>query len=233
MFFVYTASSAHAQLFQCRPSENDAYGPVFPNIPDTYFNSAEAANSLTGPIPDLTALVFSIVYVFVVPQVGPNRDCSGNVMAIEYCYRTSRTIGNGQKTVFEFLLLTRNTPISVIHGQSFTVDSRFPVRDNPATATCTNIAGTIEKVCCSTTDLSEANQHEAPTTAYTIGIAVTNANILPLAFSFSSTAFNFNQYQIPLSNVHLGGSITVNQLTGRSLALLRFNLGENTASKGG
>ena len=228
MYFVYyAASSVHAQLFQCQPSVVAGYGQVFPNIPDMYFNpaSTEAANSLTGKIPNLTALVANLAYVFIIPAVGASRNCSGDVVAFEYCYRTSRTIGNGQRTVFEFLRLTRNPPVSSTLPQTFTVDSRFQVRDNPGTATCTDIAGTTNQVCCSVSDLSEVDRHEAPTTAHTIGIAVSNSAILPLAISNSRTAFNFNRYESALSRVQVGGSFTQSPLTGRSIALLRFYLG--------
>ena len=221
VLFVCTASSAHAQLFQCQPSENDAYGQVFPNIPDMYFNPAEAANSLTGTIPALTALGANMAYVFIIPALGSDRNCSGGVVAFEYCcYRTSRTIGSGQRTVFEFLRLTRNPPVSSTQLQTFTVDSLFPVRDNPSTATCTDIAGTTDQVCCSVSDLNTANQHEAPTAAYTIGIAVSNSAILPLAISNSQTAFIFNRYQTALSTAQVGDSFTQSSLPGRSIALL-------------
>ena len=225
VLFVCTASSAHAQLFQCQPSEDDAYGQVFPNIPDMYFNPAQAANSLTGTIPALTALGANMAYVFIIPAVGSNRNCSGDVVAFEYCYRTSRTIGSGQRTVFEFLRLTRNPPVSSTQLQTFTVDSRFSVRDNPSTATCTDIAGTTDQVCCSVSDLNRANQHEALTIAYIIGIAVSNGAILSLAISNSQPAFNFNRYETPLSTVQEGGSFTQSPLPGRSIALLRFYLG--------
>ena len=227
-YFVYAASSAHAQLFQCRPSENDAYGQVFPNIPDMYFNPAQAANSLTGTIPALTALGANMAYVFIIPAVGSNRNCSSGVVAFEYCYRTSRTIGSGQRTVFEFLHLTRNPPVSSTLPQTFTVDSRFQVRDNPSMATCTDIAGTTDQVCCSVSDLSAANQHEAPTTEYTIGIAISNSAILALAISNSQTAFNISRYETALSTVQVGGSFIQSPLTGRSIALLRFYLGMYT-----
>ena len=221
VLFVCTASFAHAQLFQCQPSENNAYGQVFPNIPDMYFNPAEAANSLTGPTPDLMALGVNLAYIFIIPAVGANRNCSGDVVAFEYCYRTSRTIGSGQRTVFDFLLLTRNS-------QTFTVNSKFPVRDDPGMAACMTIddhLGLTDQVCCSVSDLNGGNQHEAPTAEYTIGIAVSNPAILPLAISNSQTAFNINRYETALSTVQVGGSITTFPLSGRSIALLRFYLG--------
>ena len=218
---MYAASSAHAQLFQCQPSESNAYGQVFPNIPDMYFNPAQAANSVTGTIPDLTALGANLAYVFTIPGMGANRNCSGGVVAFEYCYRTSRTIGSGQKTVFEFLLLTRNS-------QTFTLNSKFPVRDDPGMAACMNIdqPGSTDQVCCSVSDLNIPNQHEAPTAEYIIGIAVSNSAILPLAISNSQTAFNINRYETALSTVQVGGSFTASPLPGRSIALLRFYLGK-------
>ena len=227
VLFVYAASSAHAQLFQCQPSEDDVYGQVFPNIPDMYFDSAQAADSLTGPTPDLTALVSNIAYIFTVPLMGANRNCSGNVVAFEYCYQSESMRAAGSRPVFEFLRLTRNSPIS--QSQSFTVDSRFPVRDS--TVTCVDIAGTTDQVCCSVSDLSEQNQHEAPTTAYTVGVEVNNANIRPLALADRLTQFHISQYQIALANNQLPSTFIGSVLTGRSIPQLRFYLGKHTVSE--
>ena len=215
--FVFTfllcaaSSTSQAQLFQCQPSgENEQ---VFPNIPDMSFDPAEAANSVTGGGSSLTPLQPNMAYIFTIPGVGDDRNCSGNVVSFEYCYRTLRSIGNGQRTAFDFLRLTRS-------GSLLRIDSRFPVRDNAKGDSCMDI-DTNNKVCCTRSDV---DMHDVLTTEYTIGIAVSNSDVRPLAFSNSLTEYNVDQYQTAQTNVQEGDEITATPLTSASIPLLRFYL---------
>ena len=205
------SSTSQAQLFQCQPSGDNEQ--VFPNIPDVLFDSTEAANSVTGEGSSLTPLQPNVAYIFTIPGVGDDRNCSGNVIAFEYCYQLGMTMGNRPK--FEFLQLTRGS-----QPQIFTVDSIFGVRDEPI---CADIEGSSsQQVCCT----RSTNQHEAPTTEYTIGIGVSNDGVRPLAFSDSLTEYNSNQIYQTTNNFQQGDEITANLLTGASIPLLRFYLGK-------
>ena len=92
--------SASAALFQCQHSTFQD-GQVFtPNIPDLYFNHTYAADMedlLMRPRNGLT-------YFFTIPPESAERNCSGTVVAIQYCYRSVRILLTVHKMCSIFIL---------------------------------------------------------------------------------------------------------------------------------
>ena len=63
-------------------------------------------------------------YFFTIPPESAERNCSGTVVAIQYCYRVHQNLINSAQDVFSFHSVTRD-------GFVFTVTSSFTVRTTP------------------------------------------------------------------------------------------------------
>ena len=209
---ICAAHSCHAQQALCQSSSQDPEEVYTPNIPDFYFTSANAAAFSSI---NLTETVTGTTYVFTIPAVGPERNCSGTVTSLQFCYHVDSANG-GARTIFDFLVLGRNS-------NTFTVIDKFPVRTNPR--------GCVSNYCCTSDDLSGSNEFESPMTEFSIGLVVSNDAARPVAFRSSATEYNIPQYQsaLGLSGPQDGGTFTLGAqdlVDGNSLFLLRFFLGK-------
>ena len=147
--------------------------------------------------------------------MGPERNCSGTVISLQFCYHIDST-GGGARDIFDFLVLRRNS-------NTFTVIDKFSVRANPRNC--------VNNYCCTSDALSGSNVFEAPLTQFNIGLVVSNVNARPLIFLPSATEYNIPQYQstLGLSGPQNGATFTLGEqelVNGNSLILLRFFLGK-------
>ena len=222
--FIDPGCTQTSSLFQCQPS-TDQSGLVYtPNIPDFYFNDVNAANFRSGGAANLTTSSNGVTYIFTIPAESAERNCTGNVVAIQYCYETrSSQIGSNEINGFNFLHMNRN-------GLVFTVTGSFTEQTTPQESICTIPMGMIQQVCCDTATLDMMNQFQLPTTSYTFAVMIINNDARPLAFTASATEYRHEQLQTVLgsSAPQPGNIITPGQIavvTDQSLLLLRFILG--------
>ena len=211
-------------LFQCQPSTDQSGRFYTPNIPDFYFNDVNAANFRSGGGANLTTSSIGVTYIFTIPAESSERNCTGNIVAIQYCYETRNVqIGSNEINVFNFLHMNRS-------GLVFTVTGSFTERTSPRDRFCTSPMGMIQQVCCDTATLDMMDQFQLPTTSYTLAVMIINNDALPLAFVPSATEYRHEQLLAVLgsSAPQPGNIITLGPndvVTGQSLLLLRFILG--------
>ena len=195
MFFLsvdicYAQNTTESSLFQCQPT-TDQSGQVFtPNIPDSYFNHANAlALTQQG---NLTTLLGGrargTVFVFTIP---PEATCSGTVMAFEFCYQTSDQEIDKSRDFFRFVSLTRNE-------LQFTVIDFDPIRirANAQTAICSVLVedgDNSQYICCETQTLQADEQFQTPS-SFGVVLGQTDESLF-LTFSGVNTEFQFPHFQ--------------------------------------
>ena len=210
----------HFEPFQCQSSSGESGLVYTPNIPDFYFNHVNAANFRTGGGANLMDTVNGVTYFFTVPAESASRNCSGDVVSIQYCYRARDSDRNRVRTVFNLLAVNRS-------GLQFTTILSIAIQTTPQDSICTNRRGMIQQICCDTTPLSG---FQIPSSEYTFGTVITNANVRPLAFANSVMEYRVEQYTASLGSAgpQPGSTVTLTEgdlLTDRSLLLIRFFVG--------
>ncbi len=175
-------------LFLCQPTSEINGTPVFtPNISDSYFNT-----SIVEQLRRSGGLDESIdrIYVFSVPDESEQRrNCSGSVVAIEYCYRVhNRTaLQENEQDVFMFhsLIATGNG------SRLFTVNGSYMVKTTPS-RNCTE----NRLFCCDRTTLNA----QFPSSSYAFGVKIVRSGVRQLRFTetsnfiFQNCRFTFPQY---------------------------------------
>ena len=199
------AHSCHAQQALCQRSSQDSGEVYTPNIPDFYFTPANAADFLTS---SLTETVHGTAYIFTIPAVGPERNCSGMVTSLQFCYRTNRS---GTMNIFDFLVLRNDST-------TLTVVDRIPVRTNPK--------GCVTNICCTGEDLPRNHNFIVPITEINIGVVVSYTNARPLVFRPTATEYNVPQYILSTAPGITFTPSPQEFVTDNSLILLRFFLGK-------
>ena len=196
-----------------------------PNIPDFYFSDVNGTDFRSSGGANLTTSRNGVTYIFTIPAESAERNCTGNVVAMQYCYEARNgQIGSNEIYVFNFLHMNRS-------GLVFTVTGSFTEQTSPQDSFCTNPTGSVLPICCETATLDMMDQFQLPTTSYTFAVMIINNDARPLAFVPSATEYRHEQLQ-----AHLGISapppgnniITLGQNTVRtdeSLLLLRFIIG--------
>ena len=168
----------------------------------------------------LTQLSDGVTYFFTIPPESAERNCSGTVVTIQYCYRVRWNIINSTQDVFSFHSVTRD-------GFNFTVTSSFTVRTTPhQESECAQ----VEKfyLCCDTTTLSADNQLSISPESYTFGVTIVNSDVTPYAFR-DDPEFVVEQFQVSLgATVSAGTSYPLTETAEISggLLLLRFLIGK-------
>lgn len=209
---AFKASQQESSLYQCLPNSNVPGQSWIPNIPSQYFTNRSSL--ISG---NLETARYAFTYVFEVPALESGRNCTGNVSAIQVCYRPPSDQNTGTRELMTFLVLDRQ-------GTSAAVTKSFPVMVNPQTAACSSILIS----CCEVVPLQIGNQFELSSGGFTYGMIITQQNIQPILFASSVTEYNVNQYQIA---VGLAPPLSVDLqptglVSGSSLMVLRFTLGK-------
>ena len=210
--------SASAALFQCQHSTHQDGLQVFiPNIPDLYFDHVNTA-AMRSSLIQTTA---TVTYFFTIPPESADRNCSGTVAAIQYCYQVHRNRINSAEDVFSFHSVTRD-------GFVFTVTSSFTVRTTPhQEGECTQVSSSDLYLCCDTTTLSD-NQLRISPERYTFGVTINSAQVTPFAFRHDAE-FVVEQFQAALGLTLQNTPYTFGPSTmvTRGLLLMRFLIGKN------
>jgi len=143
-----------------------------PNITDFYFDATNAASFRNSLIP----VVAGITTIFTVPpESSMQRNCSGTLVAVQYCYQISSSAFNQTNDIFNFLSLTN------VSEYNFTVTRKLTVRSRPETNVCSDLLGS-DRICCDTTTVNPTLQF--PSSSYTFGIISLNGLLAfnPLLF---------------------------------------------------
>ena len=208
-----------SSVFQCQFSSQPSGFFYTPNIPDSYFNDENYI--MTNEVAEL---VNGITHIFTLPSESVQRNCSGRVESIQYCYQARDSDRNERQNVFNFLSLIQEP---VQNGVQFTVNSSITIQTTPEDSICSDPPGGIEQICCDTTFLSPTNQFQIPPSTYTFGVEIINNNVKPLAFANTVTKYRVEQYLASISSLPSGFMFTLTENTqvNRSLLLLRFSIG--------
>ena len=182
--------SASAALFQCQHSTHQD-GQVFtPNIPDLYFDPASFTDSMKNSVSKSSDRV---TYIFTIPPESAERNCSGTVVAIQYCYRVHRDLINSTQDVFSFHSMTRDK-------LAFTVTSSFTVTTTPhQKSECKKISGK-HYLCYDTATLSA----DISPDNYTFGVTIVNKDVMP--YVLEEDRFEVEQFQAALGTAILNGT---------------------------
>ena len=150
-----------------------------------------------------------IDHIFTVPALSSgNRNCSGNVLAIQYCY----TAVNGSmietnQSVFKLYYLT-------VENRKYFINSSFLV----TTTSSRNCSSTY---CCDSTTFS--NQLHFPESNFTLGVKWIIGGYFRLASFTLFSEFNAEQYL--LTDIEGSHTLPAVSLSHQPLLLLRFLLG--------
>ena len=213
-------------MFQCQFSSEPSGFLYTPNIPDSYFNDENYRNNEIHDYDDniVTGSQNGFTYIITFPSESVQRNCSGRVVSIQYCYQARNSDIDKKRHVFNLLSLVQEP---VQNGVQFTVNSRITIQTTPEDSICSDPPGGIQQICCDTTFLSSTDQFQIPPSTYTFGVMIINNNVKPLAFANTVTEYRVEQYQGALGNLPPGSmfTLTENSQVNRSLLLLRFLIG--------
>ena len=205
-------------MFQCQFSSQPSGFLYTPNIPDSYFN--DESYMMTNEVAEL---VNGVIHIFTLPSESVQRNCSGRVESIQYCYQARDSDIGQTREAFNFLSLVQE---SVQEGVQFTVNSSITIQTTPKDSIC---SGSIQQICCDTTFLSSTDQFQIPPSTYTFGVGnIIHNSVKPLAFTNLVTEYRVEQYKASLSSLLPSGFmfiLTNNTQVNDSLLLLRFSLG--------
>ena len=211
-----------SSLYQCQPSSQSSDQVFIPNIPDFYFDDANAATFRGDGVNNLTVTGRrGTTFVFTVPAVSPERNCSGAVMSIQYCHQARASDIGQTRNIFDLITLRRN-------GLNFTVLTRDDVRYTLQSSMCSDPPGDVQRVCYTTQTFSI----QLPASSFSYGVVNNANNLRLLTFSNSVTDFDVERFSIrqhgdagPMPGDTLLPGCNFAQRLDRSLFLLRFFLG--------
>lgn len=213
-------AQTNSSVFQCQPSSNQGGRVYTPNIPDLYFNNINAADFRNGFGSNLTVASRGVTYIYTIPAKSIGRNCSGNIVAINFCYQ-ARPWNVGDNTIVFNL-----DRVLTADGYDFTVSTRLTVHTIPQDNICT-AADIFHIICCDTFTLGTTQQMGLPSSNYTIAVTVGNNEVRPLVFEAGISQYRYDQLQVPYGN-SLPDSFSLdegNVLTDQSLLLIRFFIG--------
>ena len=208
-------------MFQCQFFSEPSGFLYTPNIPDSYFNDENYRRNQIHDYDNntVTGSRDGVTYVFTLPSESVQRNCSGRVESIQYCYQARNNDRDERQNVFNFLSLVQEP---VQGGVQFTVNSSITIQTTPEDSICSDPPGGIQQICCDTTFLNATDQFQIPPSTYTFGVVIINNTVKPLAFANTVTEYCVEQYQSALGSSFSLFTLTENTQVNRSLLLLRF-----------
>ena len=122
---------------------------ITPNIPNFYFNHENAA-SYVGV--NLTKQGGKERTTFVYTTPTDPQSCSGTVVGLQYCYQARDDDIGRNRSIFEFLRLSRNE-------LQFTINARIIVRATPKGNICSvHPTNNGQRICCEETTFAISDQ---------------------------------------------------------------------------
>ena len=216
-------SCGEGSPFLCQISSEISGAVYTPNIPNFYFDDTIAA-ALSNINLTTTSSSRGTTFIFTIPAVSAEHNCSGPVVALQFCYRARQSHVGQERNVFDLITLYRD-------GPTLTVADRFSVLATPQEDTCTILPGSSLIICCATQNM--LNHHQF-LVSYNTTFGVVNTadrNIRILTFINSVTEFDVEQLQVRKHHIGLEPGDTVSPGNGidyqnHPLLLLRFHISE-------
>ena len=173
------AGLVSSAIFQCQTSESSGQQVFTSRILDHYFNNTTAASMFNK---SLIVTVNRRAYIYTIPPESAQRDCSGNVTAVEYCYRAIRIDLNQTKDVFYILSLTPSTLEN--NRIQFTVNRRIKINSTASDSICTSIPDhPWHLVCCENKSL----EYQFPSSNFTLNFGIVARKDFRLLISTNTT----------------------------------------------
>ena len=200
-----------SQLFQCQSSTNQS-GQIFtPNIPDLYFDASTIwsnRDNFTQDVPET-----GLTHIYTIPTDSEGHNCSGTAVAIQYCFETNFT--NVMRSSFDFLILDQEEL-----QLEFTVSRRIQL--GPSIINLCSTVSTDVLTCCTTEDLSSAEQFQISSSPFTFGILPRFA----LLYSIP-TENSVRQYEAMVANSGAPNTtFTATSAESNSLLMMRLIIGK-------
>ena len=215
-------------LFHCQFLSEESQLVYTPNIPDSYFNDSNAARFRTREGGNHLARSSRRTYIFTIPSESVQRNCSGRVVSIQYCYQARNGDIGQTRNIFNFLSLVQEPVQNRVNRVQFTVNSSITIQTTPQNSICTDPPGNIQQICCDTASLIDNDQFQIPLppSNYTFGVRIINNNVRPLIFTSSVTEYHVGpSYIINNPPTSPGTMFILREGTNRPLLLLRFIIG--------
>ena len=217
-------SNTADSLFQCQPSRDHRNEVYTPNIPDLYFEPDNANSFSRGSNKNLSTSGKDRTFVFTLTE----RSCSGNLTAVQYCYKTEKGILEGMEVEDIFILLSMR---KLSMSSTFVVENVLRVRNTPRNDVCLPHSGD-KRYCCDTTTVIDG-PHVSSLNNYAFGISTINDKTRPLRFHKDVT-----QYHVQHFRKNLGSSFTEGQsfsltdpVNDQSLFLVRLFIGKHASMR--
>ena len=170
---------------------------------------------------ELRATYRGRVYIYTIPPESAQRDCSGTVTAVEYCYRAIRRDVNMQETKDVFYILSLTPSVNQTNNRTqFTVNRRININSTASDNICAvNQDRQFQYVCCENKNL----EYHIPSSNFTFGIVTRDFRLL---ISTNTTTEYIDQTIFATdaldTNTQEGNRFETGRLTDMSLLLLRF-----------
>ena len=158
-----------------------------------------------------------VSFIYSVPLTQVN--CSGTVLAVEYCYRGSNGQLGNELLAFTLLTLEQNS-------LNFRVTDRIEMRTTPRSQICTGDRFIFPnyQYCCDTTSLNMADHFILPASNFAFGIAISTSSVSLLGYQSLFQVAHYQESQIIIPSV--GSTFSVGNQVTQGLRQLRFQLSE-------
>ena len=134
------------------------------------------------------------------------RNCTGTVVALQYCHVDTRNENVQRRLIFNLFLLSDS-------DEGFTINRSIGIKSVTSDDVCTN--GSMERICCNKFPLNNNLRFQLPSSDYTVGIRARDK--VELLTFLNNSEFIVHQFQ----------GKDINQLTlldNQPLPLLRFHV---------
>lgn len=208
-------------VFQCQIPSNESNQVTFPTVPGFDFDLKSAAALNVNSSIELSLLRRSRTYVFTIPPESVQHNCSGDIVAIQYCYQLR--VLNANRQTFELLLLTQ------LDTELFRVERTFRFSSTSTSFICVNTSTDIHEICCDTAPIEDTTPLQIFSSSSMFGITIRQHRVL----GFTSSAMGYiapAQFQITLTDYPIPTDLNFtleksDQILGRPFPLMRFILG--------
>ena len=172
---------------------------------------------------NLTLTTNRRVYIYTIPPESAQRNCSGTVTAVVYCYRATRRNVNMMETKDAFYILSLTPSVSQTNNRTqFTVNRRININSTASDNICAvNQDDQSEFVCCENKSL----EYQILSSNFTFGIVTRDFRLLISTNTTTEyihqTTFAKNTGTVT-ANTEEGNRFESDRPTNMSLLLLRF-----------
>ena len=173
---------------------------------------------------ELTITLIRRAYIYTIPPESAQRDCSGTVTAVEYCYRATRRDLEWQEKNDVFYILSLTPSVNQTDSRTqFTVNRRIRINSTASGNICT--VSRFWYVCCENKSLEY--QLQIPSSNFTFGIVTKKDFRLLISTNTTTEYINqkfFSNESILDTSTQEGSTFRSNLPLNQSSLLLRFHI---------